>query len=112
MSSSVIEHKRFDLILCSQELKKEIKKRIVKLNVSLFNLCKQLDFNYEWVRHWMNTSEPLSNNRKLKQWHAIRLAESLGIDIRITIVIKPLNTAYAIPYAPVYKQPKEQVNGG
>ncbi|MEK0326672.1 MAG: hypothetical protein QQN63_13320 [Nitrosopumilus sp.] len=100
MNSLALQHSKFDLILCSQELKKTIKGRIDKLEVSLFKLCEQLGFKYEMVRLWMNITDPTNLNQRMKQWQVIVLAESLGIDIRITVVMKPLSTAYAIKYDP------------
>ena len=98
MNSSIPQNNRFDLILCSQEIKKTISSRIQKLNVSLFQLCEQLDYNYEYVRRWMNLTDPTNQNQRMKQWQVIELAQSLGIDIRLTIVVKPEETAYALPY--------------
>ena len=97
---SIPESNKFDIITCSQELKKLIQGRLAELRVSLFKLCEQLDFKYEHVRLWMNIADPINNNQRLKQWQVIRLADSLGIDIRVTIVIKPTKTAWAKVYNP------------
>lgn len=107
--SSIPQTIKFDLIICSQELKKQIKIRIDKLEISLYRLCEQLGLNYDHTRKWMNLMDPVNSNQKMKQWQVLLLAESLGIDIRITIVKKPLSTAYAIPYdskVQDYGQPK------
>ena len=100
MNSSIPQSNRFDLIVCSQELKKKIKERIDILKLSLYRLCAQLELDYKKTQLWMNLSDPTNSNQRLKQWQVIQLAESLGIDIRITIVMKPLETAYANPYDP------------
>ena len=109
MNSSIPQTIKFDLIICSQELKKKVKERIDILEISLYRLCEQLGLNYDHTRKWMNLADPINSNQRMKQWQVILLAESLGIDIRITIVIKPLSTAYAIPYdsnIKDYGQPK------
>lgn len=98
MNSSIPQNPKFDIIICSQQLKKLIKERLDKLKVSLFELCEQLELNYRKVRLWMNLADPINSNQAIKQWMVLIIAESLGIDVRITIVEKPLETAYAIPY--------------
>ena len=100
MNSSIPEIPKFDLIVCSQELKKVVKSRIDKLEVSLYRLCDQLNLKYDHVKLWMNMTDPVNNNQRMKQWQVILLAESLGIDIRITVVLKPIETAYAEAYDP------------
>lgn len=100
MSSSIPKVPNFDLIVCSQELKKEIKARIDKLEISLFRLCDQLDLKYEFVKRWMNMTDPVNANQRMKQWQVIKLADSLGISIRITVVKRPIETAYAETYDP------------
>ena len=70
------------------------------MRVSLYKLCEQLDLDYKKVRLWMNMRDSATDPQPLMQWQVIQLAESLGIDIRITVVIKPVETAYAIPYDP------------
>lgn len=97
-SPQIIQQRKFDLITCSQELRKVIKGRIEELSVSMHDLCSQIGINYRFVQSWMNITDPAQNSQPMSQWDVIQLAEALGIDIRVTIVLKPKETAYANTY--------------
>lgn len=66
--------------------------------MSLYQLCEQLGIDYSNSRTYLNTANPSSKRNRMKQWEALMIAESLGINIRVTIVLLPEEKAFANKY--------------
>jgi len=79
-------YKYRDIVIDSSELKKLVKHRIKELNLKLFNVCKANNISYETFKKYLNEDKSLSSPN-LRQEHLINVAESLGIKIRVQIII-------------------------
>jgi len=82
---------RVDIIVCSKELKRVIRNRIKELDISLYNVCKDGDFDYKKFNNYMNAESPVSHNVTVKQDMLIEFCEFIGIEIRVTIKLHNIN---------------------
>ena len=81
---------KIDVVICSKELKKLIRKRIKDLNTTLYYVCKVGEFDYKKFSNFMNAEDPMNNNVRVKQMQVLKLCESIGIDVRISIRVNAL----------------------
>lgn len=83
-------YKYRDIILDSSELKKVIKFRIKQLNIDNYTVCKENNVFYNVFKKYLENDKSLSSPG-LRQEHLINIAESLGINIRVQIIIGDFN---------------------
>tara|TARA_R100001244_G_scaffold130681_1_gene103018 strand:- start:267 stop:563 length:297 start_codon:yes stop_codon:yes gene_type:complete len=81
---------KIDVVICSKELKKLIRQRIKDLNTNLYYVCKIGEFDYKKFSNFMNAEDPMNNNVRVKQMQVIKLCESIGVDVRISIRVNTL----------------------
>lgn len=80
--------KYWDVIVSSNELKKLIKQRADRYHVSFFKLAKEIGVDYEYLKkYYLNRVDVLSTPN-IRQKQIIHLAELVGIDVRITLVME------------------------
>ncbi len=75
-----------DIVIDSVELKKLIKYRIKELNINSFAVCKANNISYNVFKKYLMSDKSLSSPG-LRQEHLINVAESLGIRIRVQVII-------------------------
>jgi hypothetical protein len=76
-----------NLITESFEVKKQVREAINRHSVSLFALCQVEKMNYDRIKYWLNTRNPLQGRRMVSQNEILELCTSLGIQVRITIAV-------------------------
>ncbi len=73
------------IITQSKEIRKLLMERIEKDNISIFHLCKYLDVDYKnFVEGYLLTT---GKTRGIREKDVVKVAEFLGIKIRIQIVL-------------------------
>ncbi len=89
---NVLKKKRdkIDVVICSKELKKLLRKRIKELNTTLYHVCRLGEFDYKKFSNFMNAEDPMNANVRVKQMQVLRLCKSVGIDVRISIRMNEL----------------------
>ena len=83
-----------DIILLSRELKKLIIDRLTELNISKFQLCEDLEIDYEKFKYYLNCSEA-PKYASITQGELLNIASALGVAVRVTIVMLPKEKATA-----------------
>lgn len=84
--SKVHAFKFRDVIIDSVELKKLIKYRAKELNINFMALCRVNNVSYEAFKKYLINDKSLSTS-SLRQEHLMNIAESIGIRIRVQIII-------------------------
>ena len=89
----MIENKKYDLIICSQEVKKIIKQRISQSHLNVEQICQRLDLDFVHIREYLRTISPIRKKQQgrgmIAQWELFRLSEALGINIKVTLMLSP-----------------------
>jgi len=80
-----------DIVIDSSELKKIVKHRIKELNLKLFNVCSVNNVSYNTFKKYLEEDKSLSSPN-LRQEHLIKIAESLGVKIRVQIIIQKIDS--------------------
>lgn len=77
-----------DIIRCNKMLKKLVRKRAEEFRVSLQKICKKQNVNWLKLKSWLQTFDPESPyNFLLSQGEIIKVAEQLGIEIRMDFIL-------------------------
>ena len=84
-------YKYRDIVIDSSELKKLIKFRIKELNTTSAAICKANNVSHETFKKYLSEDKSLSSPN-LRQEHLINIAETLGVNIRVQIIIKKIDT--------------------
>ena len=84
-------YKYRDIVIDSSELKKIVKHRIKELNLKLFNVCSVNNVSYNTFKKYLEEDKSLSSPN-LRQEHLIKIAESLGVKIRVQIIIQKIDS--------------------
>lgn len=79
-----------DIIVSSSELKKLIKFRAEALNVSLYHVANAAGIRYATFKAYYLQEDDPKCSPALRQEHLIKVAEQLGIKIRVTLVLEDL----------------------
>ena len=72
-------------------MKKLIRKKIQEHGASLFKLCKFVGVEYDRIKLWLNSRTREPSQDKLAQNEIIKLMESLGVSVRITLVVSEVS---------------------
>ena len=84
-------YKYRDVVIDSSELKKIVKHRIRELNLKLFDVCRVNNVSYNTFKKYLEEDKSLSSPN-LRQEHLINIAESLGVRIRVQIIIQKIDS--------------------
>lgn len=96
-----------DIIIDSSELKKLIRYRIKELNINTYVLCKANNVSYSVFKKYLNNDKSLSTP-SLRQEHMIRIAESLGIRIRVQLIVGKIEDVDRSVFDNAFKKDDEQ----
>ena len=95
------QQKFADVIVDSGELKKLIIQRAKDLKVRQYHLCDILNISWPSWRKYLENDKNLSTPT-LRQEHIIEVAKALGINVRITLVVKDIDKVdvsnFKLPY--------------
>lgn len=75
-----------DIVIDSAELRKLIKHRMKELNLKNYDVCEANNISYGTFMKYLREDKTLSTPT-LRQEHLINVAESLGIRIRVQLII-------------------------
>lgn len=84
-------YKYRDIVIDSSELKKIIKYRIKELNLKLMDVCMVNNVSYNTFKKYLEEDKSLSSPN-LRQEHLINIAETLGVKIRVQIIIQKIES--------------------
>ena len=77
---------KFDILLCSGELRKAIRENMDMNNICPFRLSAKLRIGYERFRLYLNTTDPRKSTLNIKHEEMIRLCKEVGISFKLVIV--------------------------
>jgi hypothetical protein len=84
-------YKYRDIVIDSSEFKKIIKYRIKELNLKLMDVCMVNNVSYNTFKKYLEEDKSLSSPN-LRQEHLINIAETLGVKIRVQIIIQKIES--------------------
>ncbi len=91
VTGKVFFTKYLDIIVSSAELKRLILDRCDELGVSIYNVSDEAGINYNTFKQlYLQKDEPQCSPA-LRQEHIIKMAELVGIKVKVTLVLTPID---------------------
>jgi hypothetical protein len=96
---------KYDILLSSSELRRQVYERAEAADVSLFLLSKKLGIEFDRITNWFNVAKDHTTRAHLRHHEIFKLCQALGFDIRLQLVVK----SDYVP-APDIIKPKDYTN--
>jgi hypothetical protein len=68
-----------------------VRDRVKTYGVSLFKLCQFCDTDYDRIKFWLNARPSSGKGIRASQDDVIKLCSSLGVTVRITMVVSSVD---------------------